>query len=378
MTELPVFSRIKGQPRVRKFLSAAVEGKRVSQGFLFVGPVGSGKVTAAYALAQALICPDGGCGECDHCIRMKRRTHPDVQFIEPEGASGYLAQQIRDVVEDVDMRPLRADRKIYILDRIEHLNGVPANALLKTLEEPPADATFILLATSQDVVLETIVSRCQVVPFRSIPRSEAVAILMEETGKQEAMCSAALAATEGSLERARSFVLSPTRLDMRSETLRILDGVICGDELDVLDHAKALVTAAKSPLSDVRSVQEALLEKNEEFLTRGALKDLEKRQKRELTASERAGMMEVLAIIKSWLRDCLSHTVGNTELVVNEDARESIKRSARGSTVGGITHAISSVDRARNAIERNVSPQLALEVMLFDIREDFTCPMSYR
>ena len=154
--------------------------------------------------------------------------------------------------------------------------------------------------------------------------------------------------------------------------------MICGDELDVLDHAKALVTAAKSPLSDVRSVQEALLEKNEEFLTRGALKDLEKRQKRELTASERAGMMEVLAIIKSWLRDCLSHTVGNTELVVNEDARESIKRSARGSTVGGITHAISSVDRARNAIERNVSPQLALEVMLFDIREDFTCPMSYR
>ncbi|MEI3230044.1 MAG: hypothetical protein V8S24_01595 [Gordonibacter pamelaeae] len=117
------------------------------------GPAGSNKTMAAYALAQALLCPKGPhgprggkCGACDICRRVMRKKHPDVRYFAPEGAGGYLVDQIRDIAADTALAPIQADRKIYILDRVDLLGVQAANAFLKTLEEPPSDVVLILWA----------------------------------------------------------------------------------------------------------------------------------------------------------------------------------------------------------------------------------------
>ena len=98
------FENILGQPQVREFLRASVASERVTHAYLFTGPAGSNKTMAAYALAQALLCPKGPhgprggeCGACDICRRVKRKKHPDVRYVAPEGAGGYLVDQIRDI-----------------------------------------------------------------------------------------------------------------------------------------------------------------------------------------------------------------------------------------------------------------------------------------
>ena len=168
-----VFESIFGQAQVRDYLRTTLRTGRLSHAYLFTGPPGSNKTSAAYAFAQALICPDQGCMTCDHCRRAARRNHPDIHFIEPEGAHGYLVDQIREVVADAHLAPIQATRKIYIIDRVDLLGTQAANAFLKTLEEPPENVVFILLGRTKDAVLPTIVSRCQVVPFRHIPTTEA-------------------------------------------------------------------------------------------------------------------------------------------------------------------------------------------------------------
>lgn len=163
-----LLAQLDTQPRVRDFLERAVRTDRASHAYLFVGAPGSGKLDAAWALAQALLCERGGCGACDSCIRVARKTHPDVHLYEPESATGYLIAQIRDLLEDVALAPIRAPRKVYIVDRAEQLRANSANALLKTLEEPPAHVIFVLCTTDPQKILETILSRCQRFDFHRI------------------------------------------------------------------------------------------------------------------------------------------------------------------------------------------------------------------
>ena len=136
------FDSILGQPQVRDYLRACVSNDLVTHAYLFTGPAGSNKTQAAFAFAQALLCPKGskgprggGCGECENCSRTRKRTHPDVRYFAPEGAKGYLIEQIREIVTDVTLAPIQANKKVYIIDRADLLGVSSANAFLKTLEE---------------------------------------------------------------------------------------------------------------------------------------------------------------------------------------------------------------------------------------------------
>lgn len=163
-----LLAKLDTQERVRDFLTNAVASGRASHAYLFLGAPGAGKLDAAWALAQAFLCEQDGCGACDSCVRVARHTHPDVHYYTPESATGYLIAQTRELLDDVPLAPIRAKAKVYIIDRAEQLRANTANALLKTLEEPPEGVMFILLGTSADVMLPTIVSRCQCVPFRLV------------------------------------------------------------------------------------------------------------------------------------------------------------------------------------------------------------------
>ncbi len=368
-----LLARLDTQPRVRAFLERAVASGRASHAYLFVGAPGSGKLDAAWALAQALICERGGCGACDACVRVARHTHPDVHYLAPESATGYLIGQTRDLIDEVALSPIRAAHKVYIIDRAEQLRANSANALLKTLEEPPDDVTFILLGTSSDTILPTIVSRCQCVPFRMVSPLDAARSVSQATGLPQERCRMAVSVA-GSPARAMEFLKSAERQEARRALVRAIDALPHADEVDVLASAKELVKAVKAPLAEVESTQKAVLERDADYLSRGALKQLEERNRRELTARERSGIMEVLAAARSLIRDVLITLEQAPGGIVNVDARPVVDRLVNTTDPAGALCALDAVTAAERAVRRNVTPQLALEVMLFDIRKALTCP----
>ena len=306
-----VFDRVVGQPQVRDSLRTSVASGRVSQAYLFCGPAGSGKSQAAFALAKALLCAKGGDDTCDICHRIERRKHPDVHFYQPESANGqYLVEQVRDVVSDVTLAPIQADKKIYILGRIDRMSDSAANAFLKTLEEPPEDAVLILLASSRESVLPTIVSRCQVVPFRTIPANEAAKMVAQNTGVELEVARMALEACDRSIERAVTFSRSNERMEFRRNVLAAVCSLRNADSWDIIQSARDLVVQVKAPLDTVRAQQEAELAENADFLAKSAIRQIEARNKRALSAETRESLRQLTSIAGSFLRDVLITCAG--------------------------------------------------------------------
>ncbi len=364
-----VFDTVFGQPRVREFLRRSIASGRVSHAYLLTGPAGSNKTTAAYAFAQAILCSKGGCGECDDCKRAARRHHPDIHFCAPEGAQGYLVEQIRDIVSDVSLAPIRAKAKVYILDRVDLLGTQAANAFLKTLEEPMPGVTFILLGRTREGVLPTIVSRCQVVPFRHIPATEAAGILSQTAGVTPEKARIAIEACDGSITKAISFAKSTERAEFRQRVLDVLAGLRLADERDVLEYAAELIERAKAPLDNVRTEQSEELADSADFLTKSALRQIELRHKRALTMATQASLKQTTSIIRSWLRDVLMVAEGAPQHVVNVDALDAINEAAAWCSPEGVLSALREAYRTDEALSYNVSPETCLDTLLFSIRE---------
>lgn len=364
-----IFDGIFGQPRVREFLRASIVSGRVSHAYLFTGPAGSNKTAAAYAFAQAILCKDHGCRTCDDCRRIERRKHPDVHFYTPEGAQGYLIEQIREIVSGVSLAPIRATGKVYILDRVDLLGVSAANAFLKTLEEPVEGVTFILLGRTREAVLPTIVSRCQVVPFRHIPAREAAGILSQKTGVTPEQARIAIEACNGSITRAMTFAKSAERAEFRARIMEVLSNLPLSDERDVLEYAAELIERAKAPLDNVRTQQSEELAESADFLTKTALKQIELRHKRALSMATRESLNQTTSIIRSWLRDVLMIVSGTPDLVVNIDQREVLQRVAQKVTPASIMSALREAYKTDETLSYNVSPETCLDVLLFSIRE---------
>ena len=192
-----VFDDMVGQDRVASFLRTAATAGDVSHAYLFVGPPGAGKATAARALACAVFATTAAAGSARRVTASSAAGIPTCTSSGPEGASGYLAEQVRDIIRDVNLSPVDGSHKVYIVSDADLFNDSAANAFLKTLEEPPDDVVIILMSHSFDAVLPTIASRCQVVRFRRIPQGEAVGLLVSETGAERDEAAAALAAAGG-------------------------------------------------------------------------------------------------------------------------------------------------------------------------------------
>lgn len=369
------FDGIIGQPKVREFLRSCVSSDRVSHAYLFCGPAGSNKTQAAYAFARAILCEGDPCADCEGCTsqacrHIVRKAHPDVHYLAPEGAQGYVVDQIRDVMADTLLAPIQAKRKVYIIDRVDLLGTAAANAFLKTLEEPPSDVVLILLGRTRESVLPTIVSRCQVVPFRHIPASEAAGILIQNTGCTLPEASIAIEACGGSITKAADFLRSKERARLRLTMTQALASLARADDLDVLGYAAEIVLASKAPLDQVRREQERVLDERSEFLQKSALKTLETRHKRALSQASFELLRQMTSVAKSWLRDVEMICSGAERLVINVDCLDALRDCAERTDLARVCRALMRVQAADEAISYNVSPQVSIEAMLFEIREE--------
>ena len=364
-----VFDGIFGQPRVRDYLRTIIKTNHVTHAYLFTGPAGSNKTAAAYAFAQALLCDKGGCKACETCKRVERRRHPDVHYYEPEGAQGYLIDQIREIVAGMALAPIQAKRKVYILDRVDLLGTQAANAFLKTLEEPAPGVVFILMGRTREGVLPTIVSRCQVVPFRHIPATEAAGILSQRTGVTSQQARIAIEACDGSITRAMVFARSAERSEFRARIMEVLANLSVCDARDVLEYAAELVERAKAPLDNVRTQQSEEMAESAEFLQKSALKQIELRHKRALSMATRESLNQMTAIIRSWLRDVLMVVSATPDLIINVDQRSALGAAAARVSAAVIMGALREAYKTDEALRYNVSPETCLDALLFSIRE---------
>jgi len=170
---VPRLGDIVGQDRAVAILRAAMARGRVHHAYLFTGPPDSGKRDTALALAAALNCleaPGEGCDACVACTKIAQGIHPDVVTLEREGAAQIVPiETIREVIARVGLPPHEAETRVFLIDEANALQPAAANALLKTLEEPPRRTMFILATVAPDQLLPTIRSRCQRVAFAARP-----------------------------------------------------------------------------------------------------------------------------------------------------------------------------------------------------------------
>ena len=187
---------------------AAVRGS-LPPSLIFAGPEGTGKRLAAVALAQLFNCaspsdqpaPDA-CGQCTACKRIARGVHADVLTIEPGETGAIKVDQVRQAIERSAYRPFEGRRRIVIVDDADAMEASAQNALLKTLEEPPAASTFVLVTARPDVLLPTVLSRCQRLRFGRLSPSEIAVVLMRDHGFAEREAHAAALLADGSIGRA--------------------------------------------------------------------------------------------------------------------------------------------------------------------------------
>ncbi|MEM9490587.1 MAG: DNA polymerase III subunit [Myxococcota bacterium] len=168
------FADIRGQSRAVAQLRRALSADRVAHAYLFCGPAGSGKYTTGRALAAALNClnaPGEGCGRCVHCHKIAEDIHPDVQTLQRQGAAQIIpiATIRSQVIPTLGMAPHEGAARVFLIEEANALQGAAANALLKTLEEPPARTHFVLATTAPEQLLPTIRSRCQRINFAALP-----------------------------------------------------------------------------------------------------------------------------------------------------------------------------------------------------------------
>jgi len=207
------FDDVIGQPHVVQTLMNAVSTKRIAHAYLFSGTRGVGKTTVARILAKALNCERGPtshpCDNCENCREIAQGNSVDV--IEIDGASNTSVDDVREIRENVKFTPFRGQFRVYIIDEVHMLSNSAFNALLKTLEEPPAHVVFIFATTEIHKIPATILSRCQHYNFRRIARSEIVERLrhvaaQDQLTLEERSFAALARASEGSMRDALSLL----------------------------------------------------------------------------------------------------------------------------------------------------------------------------
>ena len=328
---------IQGQEHLTSTLERSIRQGQMAHAYLLVGPPNVGKSTLALRMAQAVNCREDNppCGDCGQCRRIERSVHPDVQVIAPaqDPRTGRTRveisiDQVRDLEHAASLGPYEGKCLVFIIDGVERLSLEAANALLKTLEEPPLRVLLLLLASQEDDLLPTIRSRCQRLEVRPLPEERMVSVLTEEHGLSE--------------EDARLLAhLSGGRLGYALAAVK--DPKVLGERQHALDTLLELVDGGL----------ERRFKQSQEMATQ--------------FSRNRVSARETLGMWLGWWRDLMLMKEGTPELVVNVDAREGLEERAPRFSKEQVTGVVRELVATLERLEQNASPRIALDVLMLAI-----------
>ncbi|HXD55730.1 MAG TPA: hypothetical protein VN618_13310 [Solirubrobacteraceae bacterium] len=349
---------------------ALAPGGRPSHAYLFHGPPGSGKRSVARGFAAALLA-EGGAGSAGAGSvgeRVARDSHPDLTWVRPSGAAEMLVSDIEEpVVAAATRTPFESRRRVFVIESAETMNDQAANRLLKTLEEPPSFAHLVLLADRLADVLPTIVSRCQLVRFDPLP-PEQIERSLVAGGASPASARACARLASGDVAMAERLAGEEGRA-LRAVGERYARAALTGETagrpwLELLEAARAAGTAAGELIGERLAAQAELLpSKERKRHEREGLDARRRGERRARTATLDLGM----ALAELWLRDVLCVIEGASDLVFAVDRLEALEEDAAGARAATVERAIELVGAARLSLSVNVSEELALESVAYEV-----------
>jgi DNA polymerase-3 subunit delta' len=354
------------QARARVALQAALAAGP-SHAYLFRGPRGSGKRAAARALAAEILA--GAAADPEDARRralLDPSPHPDLVWIAPRGAQ-HMVEDLRErVIRAAAYRPFEGGKRVFVIEAAEALRDESQNALLKTLEEPPAYAHLILLSAEPEALLETIASRCAPVEFAPYPaevlEAELAASAAEvgDAAPEEIAAAARLAA--GDRERAR-LLLSPLGRELRAEA----DACVAaarGGELAAAPWRSLLDRATAAGEEAEASAREALEEEAKAGIKRSA-REIADEAKR-VGRRRRTEILDLgLELCAAHLRDLAAIAAGAEEVAFARDRLEALRVESIGLEPGAARRAAAAAQETRRSLDLNVSEELALEALFF-------------
>ncbi len=374
MNDNSLWSGIVGQKDAIDKIISALHSGGPGHAWLFIGPRGVGKWTTAKVMAAALNCEEEGCGRCVSCGKVLREIHPDVFLIEPEG-NFILIGQIRQLLQSVALKNFEGRTKVIVIDEAERMTAEAANILLKTLEEPPQDVVFVLVSSNPEAILPTIISRCRMVQFKSLPASEMISFL---AGRYNLSYDEAILATKlsgGILGTAVSFATSAIKKERRKAILKVVQGLDRFDLARLTFVAEDFVSEIKKPLAELKDKHKKELKELKAQLNLGDIplqvrRRIEQRQKRELSREEHQGFEDILNILVSWYRDIiLLKEADRQDLLTNQDCILALRECVDLLTSEDVYKCLQIIEKTKQYLRFNVNMQLAFETMLFKIHD---------
>ncbi len=350
------FDSVVGQERPKKILKGALEGRTLSSSYLFFGPSGVGKLALALELAKAVNCQRDGvlpCDNCSACRRIAKLNYSDVSVTFPvpstikdeelkdafkklaadlyhlprfQKSASIPIDTVRTIRSEASYKPFEGQKKVFILADAHKLNIHAANALLKTLEEPPPNVLIILTTTQPGKLLPTVLSRCQKIRFGLLSEIELARALETTSAGDASQIRLVSRLAQGNLDRARE-LLRDDVAGRRSSTLSMLTTALSGNLLSVLKSAEMLGK------SKHRSISE-----------------------------------ENLETLQIWYRDLLLLLEDKEEYLINQDLKPQLSQMAAQYDWPGVLRSLHLIEDTRRALEFNVNLELAWMVLLFKLK----------
>lgn len=384
---MSVFDDQVGQEVLVADLRAAVAGaatvlaggssSAMTHAWIFTGPPGSGRSNAARAFAAALLCERGGCGECLACRTALAGSHADVTVVISD-QSQIKVDPMRELVRQAALAPSGRRWQIFVIEDADRLNDKAADALLKSIEEPPPRTVWLLCAPTVEDVLPTIRSRCRTKVLRTPPPEAVTAYLMQRDGVSEPLAAYAARASQGHIGRARALALQEPTRNRRRDVLRIPSQLLdLGSCMTCAANLLAAATAEGEPRAAALDAKEvADLEAVYGADTRGArgstgfaaaLKELQRNQKQRVKRFVRDALDRSLLDLASFYRDVMAIQLGAGRQLINEEQRADLQTIARRTTGEVSTARLSAIFATREALEGEVAPALALESLMISL-----------